>query len=173
MFSGQRRKNKVTKKKADKLNADEIVDAIQDPQIQVRKCVEYLPCRFTQEEIIEMSQEQARTYQDLIELEDRKKQIMADLTADIKKKEATMGALSRKINSGYEHRNVACEWILNFRDNKKTLVRLDMQIEELAFIVREMPLSDTDRQASLELAEKGKDEPAESRTEETAGPAPA
>lgn len=128
---------------------------VSDPQIQHRKCVEFLPCKFTQEEIIDMSQEQARTYQDLIELEGRKKEIMADITADIKRKETAMGALSRKINSGYEHRNVDCEWVLNYREQVKTLVRLDMDYNDPQMIVRTAPLSNADLQASLELTEKG------------------
>ena len=128
---------------------------VEDPQIQHRKCVEFLPCRFSEEEILDMSREQARTYQDLVELESRKKDIMADLTADIKRKETAMGALSRKINSGYEHRNVDCEWVLNFREQIKTLVRLDLPYDDAGMIVRTAPLSNADLQASLELAEKG------------------
>ena len=146
MFYGQMRKRRTMKD-------DEIVDAVPDPQIQYRKCVEYLPCKFSQEEIIEMSQEQARTYQDLQEFENRKKEVMADLTADIKKREAALGLLARKINSGYEYRNVDCEWILDFWNMTKTLTRLDLETDFGVHVVRTAPLSSADQQASLELAE--------------------
>lgn len=94
-------------------------------RIEEKKCEEYLPCILTDQEILKYSRELAKQSQDLGATEDRKKNVMADITAQIKKLEAEININARKISTGEEHRPVKCIWEINYTRGFKKLIRQD------------------------------------------------
>ena len=93
--------------------------------IEKKECTEYLSCVLSEKELIEKGKELAAANEELAQAENRKKDLMADITAQIKKHEANIGALSRIVSQGKEYRNVACEWEINYTKGTKVQTRLD------------------------------------------------
>lgn len=96
-----------------------------EEKIENQECEEYLPCVLTEQEILTYSRELAKQNQDLAATEDRKKNVMADITAQVKKLEADININARKISTGEEYRNVKCIWEFNYTRGFKKLIRLD------------------------------------------------
>jgi len=105
---------------------------------------QYLECILTDDELIERSRSLAKANQDLADVEARKKDVMADFTAQQKKHEANIGVLSRKVSTGKEYRDVECEWSINFTSGFKALIRKDTRE-----IIKTEPVTSKDRQESL------------------------
>ena len=98
-----------------------------EENIKVEETKEYLECILTTEEHLDRAQKLAKANEDLQSAEDRKKDIMAGITAEIKKHEASIGVLTRIVAQGKEYRNVPCEWRINYTRGVKHLVRLDTE----------------------------------------------
>lgn len=105
-----------------------------------------LSVALTKEELLEKSQELAKSQLDIKDAEARAKDVAADFKAVIAKLDATIGILSRAITNGYEYRDVECEWDFNYETGTKTLTRNDT----LA-IIKVEPISDYERQQNLPL----------------------
>lgn len=133
----------MTKKKIKNGTAKE-VETKNEEKIETIKCTEYLACTLSDIELIEKSKELARATEELQAAEDRKKDLMADITAQVKKHEASIGALARIVSQGREYRNVPCEMITNFTSGIKTIVRLDT-LET----IKTMVIDQKDRQETL------------------------
>lgn len=112
--------------------------------IETEKAMEYLACVLTDQELIEKSKELAKANEDLETAEDRKKDLMADITATIKKHEANIGQLARIVSQGKEYREIKCEWEINYTRGIKTLYRQDT-----GEIVKTGTVTQKDRQAPL------------------------
>ncbi len=112
--------------------------------IETESCRGYLVCILSEKELIEKSKELAKHNEDLAGAEDRKKDLMADITAQIKKHEANIGVLARIVSQGKEYRNVPCEWRKNFTTGRKTLIRLDTYD-----VIKDMEIDDNERQSPL------------------------
>jgi len=62
----------------------------------------------TEEESYSKTRELLRANLDLPEIQNKKKEVVADFTAKEKKLEATIAELSRLLNNGYDYRNIDC-----------------------------------------------------------------
>lgn len=115
-----------------------------EKKIEEKEVTEYLPCILSDNELIVRSKELAKANEDLSTVEDRKKDMMADFTAQQKKIEANINVLSRTVSQGKEYRNVKCKLVLDFTIGKKEIIRLDT-----FEIIRTEQLSQSDRQSAI------------------------
>lgn len=89
-------------------------------------CTEYLSYTFTTEELADIAGQLARRNTEAAELEDRKKQVVSDFSAQITAAKAEISRLARLYSNGHEYRNIDCE--VRFNDpasGRATIVRLD------------------------------------------------
>lgn len=89
------------------------------------KIKEYLKCVLTEQEIKESGAQLAKSYSDMSELEDAKKSIVSDFKARIDKMAADISGFARKIQNGYEFRNVECEEVRDYDEKFVEVIRLD------------------------------------------------
>ena len=81
---------------------------------------------FSEREKKEIATELANANQRKVMLEDQKKQVDADLKAQITEAESAISRESRKYTNGYEYRDIDCEIYFHFpTQGKKTTFRLD------------------------------------------------
>lgn len=113
-------------------------------RIEEKPCEEHLPVILTQEELIDRSRKLAKANQDNTELENQKKDVVADFNAQAKKIESILGMLSRIVSTGKEYRDVKCVWTFNYTQGYKELKRLDTDE-----IVRHQELTQTERQGMV------------------------
>jgi hypothetical protein len=113
-------------------------------RIETKGAIETLPVMLTIEEHLDRSQKLAKANQDGVEIEAKKKDIVADFAAQLKKIEATLGALSRIVASGKEYRDVKCQWTYNYTQGFKELRRLDTME-----VVKHQELTQQERQGSV------------------------
>lgn len=91
-----------------------------------KKVTEYLKYQFSEEETRENAKRLARKNQEIAELELKKKQLAADLKAEMDTAAADAARLARWVNDEYDFRMVDCEIMLNSpREGQKTMFRLD------------------------------------------------
>ena len=109
-------------------------------------CDKELPVQLNEKEVITYSREMARLQGNRIELEEKKKSVAAEHSADIKVVVGKIDVLTRKINSNSEQRNVKCKWVMKWDAMEKDLVRLDMNE-----IVRTQTILDSERQQHMEF----------------------
>jgi len=112
---------------------------------EVKPEVKFLQCTLTEEELKKYSQNLARVAQEKNEIEGRKKQAMSDFNAQIASKEADITTFAAKVNSGWEFRNVDCEWIYDWENGTKSLYRKDTD----ECLARDIPVEPEERQLSL------------------------
>lgn len=114
-----------------------------------KPCEEYLQCILTDQELITKSRELAKANEDLADVEAKKKDVMADFTAQQKKHEANIGVLSRIVSTGKEYRNVKCEWQFHYDKGRKMLRRMDTDD-----IIRTEEITQKERQVAVQLADQ-------------------
>ena len=114
-----------------------------EAKFEVKPCEEYLACVLSEPELISKSRELAKTNEDLADVEAKKKDVMADFTAQQKRHEATIGVLSRIVSSGQEWRYVKCQWEYDYDTGRKNLIRLDTGQN-----IRTAEITQTERQVS-------------------------
>jgi len=105
-----------------------------------------LRCNLKDEERLELGQRLAREQQNLAQTEDRKAEVASTIKAEIEAHRATINALSRTLNNGYDYRDVDCDIILNFESNAVMLVRVDT-----GEVVESRAMSAEERQRELDL----------------------
>ena len=115
-----------------------------EDRIETKPTEEHLAVILTQEELIDLSRKLAKANEDGVEIENRKKDVVADFAARIKKIEAITGALARIVSSGKEYRDVKCLWTFNYTQGYKELKRLDT-----GDVVKHQELSQVERQGSV------------------------
>ena len=103
-----------------------------------------LPVVLTKDELLDKSQELAKSQLDIKDAEARAKDVAADFKAIIAKLNASISILSRAITNGYEYRDVDCEWEFDYKDGVKTLIRIDTRD-----VVRKESISIHERQIGL------------------------
>ena len=108
-----------------------------------------LPVVLTDSELLDYSRELARNQCEKTEKEDKKKEVVAEYTAELKKFEADIAVLSRKITTGTEQRDVDCAWEYDWLEGSKKLIRLDT--EE---VVREATIQGGERQQHFDVEMK-------------------
>lgn len=112
----------------------------------------HLPVKLTSEELAAYSRELANSVADVAELEKKKSDVAKDFASQISAKDARIQVLSRRIQTSEEYRDVECQWILNFTEDKKQLMRKD-----IGEIVKSKPLTDADRQIGIPTEEENAD----------------
>jgi len=128
----------ATKEKKDLMGLEELIEE--------EKLEKYLPCKLTEKELMDCARELAKLNQDLSATEDRKKNVMADIQAQIKGLEADINIDARKISTGEEHRPVPCIWERNFTRGLSRLIRQDTKE-----IIDQKEISQQERQDKLDL----------------------
>ncbi len=112
-----------------------------------RNYVVLLKCDLTDAEIADTARDLARANSQKKSIEDQKKEVDAQLKADIAAQDSIIGRLSALINTGHEYRNIECRIELDTPESgKKTIIRLDT-----GEIVNVKPMTDEDRQMALDL----------------------
>lgn len=112
-----------------------------------QKYVEYLKCDLTDAEIADAARELARANNRKGSIESQKKEVDAQLKAEIAAQESVISRLSALIESGHEYRNIDCRVELDTPEpGRKTVVRLDT-----GEIVNVKPMTDADRQMVIDL----------------------
>jgi|SRR5579863_1448988 len=115
-------------------------------RVKNQTCLEFLKCFFTTEERAEKSDRLARAISLKVEADEEFKAVKSQFKDRIDGLELEIAKLARQINLGYEHRNVACEFLLDSPTlGRKTLVRLDIPGE----VVRTEDMTDSDKQMSI------------------------
>jgi len=79
----------------------------------------------TETELQKKGQELAQCNQGIAEKKAHKKEVSAQIDADIKKFELQVLSLSRAIQNGFEYRDVECVWLYEWASGKKRLIRRD------------------------------------------------
>lgn len=85
----------------------------------------YLKYHFSEDERKEQASELARFVGSKNELEQQKKEAMAQFKADIEKADSQISTLSTHLNQGYIHKNIDCEVTKDFDRKTVTIIRLD------------------------------------------------
>lgn len=110
--------------------------------LKTHQQIEFLKCFYTPEERAELSERLCRAIALKAEKEEEFAVVKADFGEAIKAQELEIKRLSRRLNFGYEHKNVACDVVLNSPAvGKKTILRTDVPGE----IVRVLEM-DSDEQ---------------------------
>jgi DNA segregation ATPase FtsK/SpoIIIE-like protein len=109
-----------------------------------------LKCELTQAELLTMGQELADAHSEHESITNELESIKAEFKGKIQAEEGKIGSLSAKIRAGYEHRQVKCATVKDWKSKTVTVTRLDtgaiienrpMNQEEL-----QMPLLPSDDQ---------------------------
>ena len=101
--------------------------------------IEFLKCYFTPEERAELSERLCRAIAAKLEAEEEFKVVKTEFKERIEGHQAEINRVGRRLNFGYEHRNVTCEVLLNQPEaGKKTIMRDDVPGE----IVRVMAMDE-------------------------------
>jgi hypothetical protein len=115
-----------------------------EDRIETKEATEHLAVILTQEELLDRSRKLAKANEDGVEIENKKKDVVSDFAAQIKKIEAVTGALARIVSTGREYRDVKCLWTFNYTQGYKELRRLDTDE-----VVKHQELSQQERQGSV------------------------
>jgi len=116
----------------------------------MKKTICRLRCLLTDEEKINVGRQLAEATNDLEEIEEDKKQVVADFKAKSTAAEALISSLGNKLRSGYEFRDVSC--FINFdqpEKGQKQTVRSDT-----GEVVSTEIMSEEEKQRELALEEE-------------------
>lgn len=99
---------------------------------RVKKHQDYLKYNFTEQEITDIAKELARENQNHAQIEQRKKEVMAEFKSQIEAAMSKIGRASALVNNGYEYRNIDCEtryhapkenWCMTIRTDTGEIVK--------------------------------------------------
>ena len=105
-----------------------------------------LPCRLSQEELLDRGHELAKVSQDVDAEEDRQTQVKAELKATMAELEARRAKLSSTVYRQEEYREVKCDTIGDTRRGVVDVVRHDT-----GEVVTSRAMTDEERQGALEF----------------------
>lgn len=106
-----------------------------------------LKCQLTPQEVHDYGVRLARANSSKEEAEERKKEVDAQLKAEIESHSTKALNLARKINNGYEYREVECAILHDFKANTVSIRRVDTNE-----LVETRALSAEERQTGLALS---------------------
>jgi hypothetical protein len=112
-----------------------------------KKITRNLKCILTEDETRIYGMDLARSNASKDESEERKKEVDAQLKAEIESHSTRALNLARKINNGYEYRDVECLTEFDFTKNSATITRVDT-----GEVVEKRAMTDDERQAGLATA---------------------
>jgi uncharacterized FlaG/YvyC family protein len=108
--------------------------------------------RFTRDEVRELGERLARRASDVYTLREAQKETNAKLKADIQSAEGDVAEIARKINEGYEMRDMECRVEYHIpRQGVKSIIRADT-----GEVVREEVMTPQEMQASFVFDPEGK-----------------
>ena len=105
-----------------------------------------LKCMLTQDETRTYGIELARENAAKDEAEERKKEVDAQLKAEIESHSTRALSIARKINNGYEYRDVECTLDCNYTKNSATIRRTDT-----GEVIETRAMTQEERQMGLNL----------------------
>lgn len=110
-----------------------------------------LQCALTDEEKLRYGSEMSRHLNDLRQCEDSLASFKSQIKGEIETHEARINALSQKIYSGKEFRDVECEIEYDWEKKTRHWIRTDT-----GEIFKEEPIPECDLQEEMELKQNGK-----------------
>lgn len=105
-----------------------------------------LQCKLDDTEVLNYGRQIAREQTELETAEQRKKEVMSQLKADIEKHTSAIRSLSSKIATGYEYRAVKCQKVVDGTENRVSIVR-----DDTGEVIEERPLNDDELQRGLPI----------------------
>jgi hypothetical protein len=84
-----------------------------------------LPVTLTETELLQKAREAAKLQQDKVSAEEQAKSAAATYKDKISGAQSNINILSRDISNGYEYRQVDCYWEMDYKKQKKSLIRTD------------------------------------------------
>ncbi len=103
--------------------------------------------QFSRAELLELGDDLARAAETVREVENRKKEMMADIAAELKHANGRVFALAGKIRDKFEFRETQCIALFGVpRAGMKTILRADTRAEE-----RVEPMTEAEMQQGLDF----------------------
>lgn len=118
----------------------------EDQDFETVETVKNLKCVLSPDEVRVYGQDLAKENASRDESEERKKEIDAQLKAEIESHSTKALSLARKINNGYEYRDVKCHELKDYRRGIVTIMRQDTNE-----IVSERAMTAEERQVKIKL----------------------
>ena len=103
-----------------------------------------LPCRLTQDEIVQAGKDAQEAHRRIAEIDDRKRAITAQLKGEAEEQAGIMSQAFAKISSEVEYRPVECEEHIDYDLGTMTVVRTDT-----GEVVSARPLTVAERQTEI------------------------
>ena len=151
----------------DKSSVDQSEDHLEMTAVKGDMFDKHLECDLTSKERAGYATDLARDTIDHRETKEKAKDVAKDFASSIQSLESSLSRNSRKVSTGKEMRDVECQWIFNFTEGTKHLVRLDTG-EILNSMVK---VTDNDRQKMLPLANPEEVDEEETQAEDAKGEA--
>lgn len=104
-----------------------------------------LPCRLTQDELLQAAKDAQEAHRRIVEIEDRKRAITAQLKGEAEEQAGIMSQAFAKISSECEYRPVECEEHIDYDLVTMAVVRTDT-----GEVVSSRPLTVAERQTEIE-----------------------
>lgn len=130
-------------------------------EIARNKTTRVLTCNLGNDELLEIAETLSDTLGIISGLENEKSSSSSRLNASIKVKKEAADNLAKLIKSKVENREVECQFVVNWNENKKDLVRLDTNE-----IIESNALTQEERQLELEYEGFSEDDIAEGEDKE-------
>lgn len=108
------------------------------------KCVEYLPCELTPDELKQYSELMADSWSAKLRAEEQLKSVSTTIKSEIQVAEGKINKCAELVNSKREWRNVECSVEWDFKKKIKKIVRVDT-----GELVKTHPISDQEMQEDL------------------------
>ena len=93
--------------------------------MKVSNSNEFLPCKLTNEELLDYGDQMARVQQDINAEEDRQKSAKEELKSRMAKLESQRSELANKVARKEEYRDVEVETTINYEAETYSKIRLD------------------------------------------------
>ena len=96
-----------------------------EPNIKRRELTKSLPVKLTDDEKLSYGRQVGKTSQALGEARERKKEYVAQLTAEVEKHRVELERLGTLLANGYEYRDVECIMRIDLDDRMVFVTRMD------------------------------------------------
>lgn len=116
------------------------------PPPTIKEIRRSLPVQLTSDERLKIGSDLGKETQELLRAEGRKKEVGAQLTADVELHKASVARLGTLLANGYEYREVKCKLTIDRERDLATIVR-----DDTGEVVERRPLTPSEMQGELEL----------------------
>ncbi len=108
-----------------------------------------VPVRLTKDELLQAGKDLAKCNADMTDLENKKKEVVADYGTRINRAKADAEVSGRLISTGEEYRDVECDVVIHIETHTKTIIRPDT-----GEVVEELKLTNDDLQYELNFIKR-------------------